>query len=202
VSKNILIHRKRPDSSFQLHVTVFIIQDGWNRASKSLKEGIVKEWGCPPESYITGLLKNNEESSIIIIPDGEIYYPSYNNMNTEEHTGVCLFPVFITKSKNHQKFNSHLMFFSLCYLQKPDCVFLTDCGTLYNSDCICRLVEYLVKKHSSVIGVTARQSVMSESTRREINEYPYWWAKKKRINNCTRFFFSFSFKINSITIFY
>lgn len=188
LSKNILIHRRRPDSTFELHVTVYLIQDGWNNASKSLKEGIVKEWGCPSDTWISNSLKNTPQSISIIIPDYEIYYPSYNTEIDEEQIGVCIYPIFITKNINSQKYNSHLLFFSLCYLQKPDCVFLTDCGTLYNSDCVCQLVEYLVRKHSKVIGVTARQRVMDETTRCEIKEYPYWWSKKKNISVITRFF--------------
>ena len=188
LSKNILIHRRRPDSTFELHVTVYIIQDGWPKASKSVKEGIVKEWGCPNDNWITNSLKNSQESVSIIIPDYEIYYPSYNTEVQEDQIGVCIYPIFITKSNNAQKYNSHLLFFSLCYLQKPDCVFLTDSGTLYDSDCVCKLVEYLVKKHTKVIGVTARQNVMNESTRSEIREYPYWWHKKRTIPGIVRFF--------------
>lgn len=188
LSKNILVHRKRPDNTFELHVTVFIIQDGWNKVTKSVKDGIVREWGCPTDQWITNSLKRSEEGISIIIPNGEIYYPSYNTSLTDVQTGVCMYPIFITKTMNFQKFNSHLLFFSLCHLQKPDCVFLTDCGTLYNSDCIYRLVEYLVRKHSTVIGVTARQSVMSETERSEITEYPYWVTNKKRSSGIVRFF--------------
>ena len=188
LSKNILIHRKRPDSTFELHVTVFIIQDGWKNASMSVKEGIVKEWGCPNDQFITKTLKQTDESVLIIIPEHEIYYPSYNTEILEEQIGICVYPIFITKSDNSQKFNSHLIFFSLCYIQKPDCVFLTDCGTLFNSDCICKLVEYIVKKHTKVIGVTARQSVMDVSTRNEITEYPYWWPKKTKNYGISKIF--------------
>jgi hypothetical protein len=188
LSKNILTHRKRPDKSFHLHVTIYIIQDGWGKASTSLKEGIFKEWGCPDKDFISKNLKNyKDDSVIIIIPDGEIFYPSYNSTLEDEQLGITFYPIFITKTRNSQKFNSHLLFFALCYLQKPDCVFLTDCGTLYNSDCIYKLTEYLVKKHTKIIGVTGRQCVMSEKTRREINEYPVWHSDYK-ISNCIRFF--------------
>jgi cellulose synthase/poly-beta-1,6-N-acetylglucosamine synthase-like glycosyltransferase len=185
LSKNILIHRKRPDKSFRLHVTVFIIQDGWNRASKSFKEGIVKEFGCIPEKLINKYL--DIDPIVIIVPDTELYYPSYNNLDDEQN-GITFYPIFITKNKNSHKFNSHLIFFSLCYLQKPDCVFLTDCGTLYDSDCLYKLVEYLYKKKTNVIGVTARQKVMNRSSIQEIKEYPHWWSTNNT-NYCVINFF-------------
>jgi len=188
LSKNILIHRKRPDSTFQLHITVFIIQDGWSKSSESLKEGIVREWGCPNKKWVQKSLEAYTDCITIIIPDYEIYYPSYNSVLEEEQVGVCVYPIFITKNQNAQKFNSHLLFFSLCYLQKPDCVFLTDTGTIYDSDCIYKLVEYLVRKHKTVIGVTARQSIMSETHRSEIKEYPHWWYNKVYISDFERIF--------------
>ena len=192
LSKNILIHRQKPDINLQLHVTIYLIQDGWNKASDSLMKGIEKEWGCPNKLWITNNLFNNK--CTIIIPNGEIYYPSYsdeNNINTEntnEKNGITFYPVFITKIKNCQKFNSHLFFFSLCYLQKPDFVFLTDTGTLYDSDCISNLVEYLFKKHYKIIGVTAKQKVMDENTRNQIQRYPIWSNRYKKLYCIEKFF--------------
>ena len=148
-------------------------------------DGIEKEWGCPDKLWITNNLFNTECS--IIIPNGEIYYPSYNDENNfnsdtiNEKNGITFYPVFITKIKNCQKFNSHLLFFSLCYLQKPDCVFLTDTGTLYDSDCISKLIEYLYKKHYKIIAVTARQKVMDESTRDQIQRYPIWSKNYRKL---------------------
>lgn len=192
LSKNILIHRQKPNNNFQLHLTVYLIQDGWNKASESLMEGIEKEWGCPDKLWITNNLFHNK--CTIIVPKGEIYYPSYsdeNNIKVEkinEKNGTTFYPVFITKIKNCQKFNSHLLFFSLCYLQKPDCVFLTDTGTLYDSDCISNLVEYLYKKHYKIIGVTARQKVMDETTREQIQRYPVWSSRYRKIWCVEKFF--------------
>ena len=183
LSKNILLHRNRPDNSFQLHVNIYIIQDGWNKASKSFKEGLNKEWGCPSKEIIDNYLL--KDFICIIIPEHEIFYPCYQYVNKDEQTGIVFHPVFITKKRNAQKHNSHLLFFSMCNLQNPDFVFLTDCGTTYDSDCIFHLSEYLFKKHNSVIGVTAKQCVMSETNRRQIQEYPHWW-KKKRQSFCTR----------------
>ena len=185
LSKNILVHRNRPDSSFQLHVNIYLIQDGWNKASKSLKEGLVTEWGCPSKEMIDKSLSKDLIS--MFIPEHEIFYPCYQYLNkNDKSTGVTFHPIFITKKRNSQKYNSHLLFFSICNLQNPDFVFLTDCGTVFNSDCIFQLSEYLYKKHANVIGVTAKQSVMNETTRRQIQEYPHWW-KKKRDSFCTRF---------------
>ena len=182
LSKNILIHRNRPDNSFKLHVNIFIIQDGWNKASRSFKEGIYREWGCPPKEITDKILQ--KELVTIMIPEIEIFYPCYQN--SKDGSGAVFNPIFITKKRNAQKHNSHLLFFSLCYLQSPNMVFLTDCGTVFNSDCIFQLSEYLYKKHSSVIGVTAKQSVMNETTRSQIQEYPSWWKDKKRDSFCTK----------------
>ncbi len=70
-------------------------------------------------------------------------------------------------------------------------MFLTDCGTVYNPDCLHRLIEYLCRKQHKVIGVTARQRVMGERTRRQVQEYPYWWKDyqgENSVSGCTRFF--------------
>ena len=179
LSKNILTHHKRPDNSFKLYVTVIIIQDGWNKASKSFKEGIYKEWGIPSEEWINSKLINNNKIGIFI-PDNNVYYPSYNYVNKEDKIGVIFTPIFITKIKNCQKHNSHLLFFSICNLQKPDCVFLTDAGTIYDSNCIYKLVEHLYKKRDRVIGVTARQKIMNTDSLKEIKEYPSWWVKQNK----------------------
>lgn len=186
LSKNILVHRNRPDNTFQLHVNIYLIQDGWNKATKSFKEGVVREWGCPIKEIIDKTFL--KDLITIVIPDHEIFYPCYQYLDKNEKTsGVTFRPIFITKKKNFQKYNSHLLFFSLCNLQNPDFVFLTDCGTVFNSDCIFQLSEYLYRKHSNVIGVTAKQSVMNESTRQQIQQYPDWWKDKKRDSLFTRF---------------
>lgn len=184
LSKNILLHRNRPDNSFQLHVNIYLIQDGWNKTSKSFKEGVNKELGCPSKEIIDKILL--KDFICIIIPEHEIFYPCHQNINEDDQSGIVFHPIFITKKRNSQKHNSHLLFFSLCNLQNPDLVFLTDCGTTYDSDCIFHLSEYLYKKHNSVIGVTAKQCVMNETNRRQIQEYPHWWKNKKRRSLCTR----------------
>ena len=185
LAKNILVHRKRPNKSFRIHVSVYIIQDGWSKASDSFKEGITSDFKCPSKYFIDGKFLNKTNEALIFMPETEIFYPAYNDVN--EHSGVTFHPIFITKCKNSQKFNSHLFFFSLCYLQVPDFVFLTDSGTVYNSDCLSQLLEYLYKKHTTVIGVTAKQSVMTESDRDQIQENPHW-IKKRRRSCCSKFF--------------
>jgi hypothetical protein len=72
------------------------------------------------------------------------------------------------------KFNSHLLFFGLMNIMQPTCVFLTVCGYIYNHDCIYQLLDYLLKKNETTIGVTARQRVMDDETRRETQAYPCW----------------------------
>ena len=183
--KNILVQKKRPNKSFKLNLTLYLIQDGWKNASNSFKEGIENDLCFPSKKWFNSKFVVNNESIIVVIPENEIYYPAYNNEN--ELCGITFYPIFITKNKNAQKYNSHLIFFSLCYLQIPHFVFLTDCGTLYNSDCITKLVECLYKKHKNIIGVTAKQRVMSANDRNEIQQYPFWY-KKKRESFCTKLF--------------
>jgi hypothetical protein len=89
-------------------------------------------------------------------------------------SGATFYPIFITKSRNCQKFNSHLQFFSLCNLLKPQCVFLTDCGTLYNTNCLSKLVEFLCEHRNEVAGCTARQRVMDRKSIREVQQNPFW----------------------------
>lgn len=182
LSKNILIHRQKKDVKFEIHVTVYIIQDGWNKASDSFMEGIKNEMGCPDKLWITN---NFIKSKItIIIPNGELYYPS--SSDTIGY-GITFYPVFITKIKNCQKYNSHMLFFSLCYLQKPDCIFLTDAGTIYDGNCISSLLEYIYENQSEVIGVTGKQRVMNQSKREQIQRYPEWSNRFIKPNMCVNF---------------
>ena len=175
LSKNILVNRQRPDRSCELHVVVFIIQDGWNKATKSMKKGLYDEYGCPEEKIINSIFKKDDESIVVIVPNSELYYPCYmNDFEEKEFSGTTFHPIFITKSRNAQKHNSHLIFFSICSSLKPDLVFLTDCGTIYNADCLHILIEYLYIKNNKIIAVTARQRIMNETTRKEIQEYPAW----------------------------
>ena len=60
LSKNILIYRQKPDNNIELHLTIYLIQDGWNKASESLMKGIETEWGCPNNLWITNNLFNKE----------------------------------------------------------------------------------------------------------------------------------------------
>jgi hypothetical protein len=45
LAANILYHRKKINKTFQLHVVVFLIQDGWDKAAASTKKGIHDEFG-------------------------------------------------------------------------------------------------------------------------------------------------------------
>ena len=72
LAKNILVNRKRPDRSFELHVIVFILQDGWGKASATLKQGITAELGCPNEEWITNAMKGEKESIALFAPNAEV----------------------------------------------------------------------------------------------------------------------------------
>jgi hypothetical protein len=196
LSKNILIQRKRPDKKHKLHVIIFLIQDGWSKTSKSFRKGILDEFGFNEKRIPNNLLSKDNDNIVINIPNGELYYPCYMGDNNEkDNTGTTFYPIFITKSRNGQKHNSHLIFFSLCAIIKPHLVFLTDCGTIYNSDCLHKLIEYLYKRRNKVIAVTARQRIMNETVRQEVREYPSWW-KKKRQNCCVKLIKNFNWWIS------
>ena len=185
LARNILVHRNRPGRLFQIHVVVIILQDGWSKASESLKRGIENEWGCPNADFITKKLKENinkqqQDAVAIFAPKSELFYPA--DMYDSE-SGATFHPLFVTKSRNAQKFNSHLIFFSLCNLLKPDTVFLTDAGTIYNPDCVNKLLEFLVEKKNHVVGVTARQRVMGERDRNMVQRYPSWSQKQEQQDN-------------------
>lgn len=182
ISKNLLIHHQRPNTPFKIHVTIYIIQDGWEHASFSFKENITKEFNCPPTKFIDKQIRENCVS--IFIPSCEIYYPAYNTKIQQD--GIIFHPIFITKIRNAQKFNSHSIFFSMCNVQNPNFVFLTDCGTVFNPDCLAILIDYLYKKHTTVLAVTAKQSVMTSHIRNEIREPPYW-LQNRRTSFCTKF---------------
>jgi len=183
ISKNILTCRRQLKDKFKIHVTIYVIQDGWNKATESLMEGVKKELFCPDKLWITNNLLNSK--FCVIIPNSEVYYPSDFEGKDE---GITFNPVFITKLKNYQKFNSHLLFFSLCHLQEPECVFLTDTGTIYDSECIKNMLEYIYENKDKVIGVTAKQKVMNESSRNEITKYPIWSTNFKN-SYCVGSFF-------------
>ena len=95
LAKNILVHRKRPNKSFRIHVSVYIIQDGWSKASDSFKEGITSDFKCPSKYFIDVKFLNKTNEALIFMPETEIFYPAYNDVN--EHSGVTFHPIFITK---------------------------------------------------------------------------------------------------------
>ncbi len=181
-SQSLLCHRNITsiNEDEELHVVVIIIQDGKGKASDTFKKAIVDELGCPPYEMLDGpgvhKPAKGEDSVMIMIPDAEVFYPAH----AEEYdvTYGCTFhPIVVTKSRNAMKFNSHLIFFSLCNILNPDCCFLTDCGTLYQSDCLHHLISYLFKKHTTTSGVTARQRAMDSSRQLEVVDYPSWHEK-------------------------
>jgi hypothetical protein len=167
LANNIHFCRKRMVQRGPLHVSVFIIQDGWKKASYSLKKGIETEFGTPSADYLERLVNKDgyKENVTICIPEYELFYPSthgassdlanilHDQQNIKDgKLGATFFPIFITKSRNAQKFNSHKVFFSLCSLLRPDFVFLTDCGTIYNNNCLANLVDYLAANKHQVAG--------------------------------------------------
>jgi hypothetical protein len=136
-------------------------------------------FSCPAAEWIDGIPKEGAVDRVIVIaPDAEIYYPACTHEDGRG-SGATFHPIFITKSKNSQKYNSHLQFFALCHLLAPDCVFLTDAGTVYNNNCVNKLTEYLLENKHEVAGVTARQRVMGENLIREVQEYPSWWKDEQ-----------------------
>lgn len=57
----------------------------------------------------------------------------------------------------------------LCKIIKPDSVFLTDCSTMFSSNCLLVLQKALLKDQT-LVGVTARMRVMSPSETFEVSE--------------------------------
>ena len=186
LAKSILVHRHSVAADAELHVIVIMIQDGKDKASDSLIDSVVSEFGAPLIEFIDENTNPKGDEIMICLPEAEVHYPATNDHGSRFCKGAKFYPVFVTKSKNCMKFNSHLIFFAMCNLFKPDCCFLTDCGSLYNDDCIHSLVHYLVRKHDKVVGVTARQRVMSSSARREVQEYPLWCRDRYSPSSYTR----------------
>lgn len=77
--------------------------------------------------------------------------------------------IWLCKSLNKRKHNSQEWMFNFAeYGQQKagnfspaDFIFLTDCGTLYEKDCLLKLVTYM-RTHPKCVGCTGRQRVMTK----------------------------------------
>jgi cellulose synthase/poly-beta-1,6-N-acetylglucosamine synthase-like glycosyltransferase len=68
--------------------------------------------------------------------------------------------MYIIKGANARKHDSHGWFFSCCRSLEPNYIMMTDTGTLFEPNCLGRLVGRL-QDEPRVIGTTARQRVMN-----------------------------------------
>jgi chitin synthase len=134
--------------------------DGWFKASESMKDYIKimfpGEW-----SDDINFSKQEVETHILqsetLVDIGEDVVMNFN---------------VLIKKDNRRKANSHEWFFN-AFAENIDAdyTFATDCGTLFDENCLLNLLEY-IERHNEVSGVTGRQRVMSQD-QQEINYESY-----------------------------
>ena len=144
------------------NVRIVCIMDGWNNASESMKTYLkmlfpqdvgVKWW-----NEIEQCVKTTNDINTFIV---ERQNPTCDYLPVELFSGEVINLSLIVKGDNRRKANSHEWFFSAFAKEmKSTYVFATDCGALYEKDCLVELLKYL-ESHSDVSGVTGRQRVMS-----------------------------------------
>jgi cellulose synthase/poly-beta-1,6-N-acetylglucosamine synthase-like glycosyltransferase len=149
-------------------IHVLLVMDGWWKASESMKK------------LIENMFPKNQGSDIhwptCIKPNtlGEDLSKGVSTFILQRTTfnGLSIEPITISdgrkmkiscivKRDNRRKINSHIwMLTSFADAYKSEFVFLTDCGTLFEHDCLVRLVKELIKRPNCT-AVSGRQRVMS-----------------------------------------
>ena len=154
---------------------VCLIQDGWNKADKSMKEYLQdmfpkkindKGWW---ETFdeLTDLEKTANPNATFII-ERVNYLPSMINTQTkfkEEGQGKFMKITLVIKANNRRKHNSHEWFLGrngFADATNAKYLFLTDAFTLYSHSCLYYLVKDL-DRNSSLSGVTGRQRLMTRN---------------------------------------
>lgn len=183
IAENLEVWRRNPANKQQrqlrdIDATVVIVQDGWGSAHETTKRFLEMDLGCPSAADISRILEEQRhrvgmevnkpegvDGVAVMVPEAMVYHTT---SRAKQATMSALRPIVITKSKNMQKFDAHMLFAGLCKIIQPDSIFLTDCSTRFSSNCL-HLLQSKLLEDDSLVGVTARMRVMSASETFEVS---------------------------------
>lgn len=141
-----------------------VIMDGFFKASLSMIEYISSIFGDEWSYDFTH--NDNEDCTKIIQRLDKNNYPTAVKIGDNKFLNLSV----IVKKQNRKKPNSHEWFFrAYIPVYKGTYAFATDCGTMYDDNCMMELISYL-DNHNSVSAVTGRQRVMSTDMQNMITE--------------------------------
>eukprot|EP01134_Creolimax_fragrantissima_P000329 CFRG0329T1 len=165
---------------FKLKVRVHVVcvMDGWHKASSSMKKYIKDMYPAnidEPVAWYDTIEGSNAEvetytlQRVSRLSSQELESAGGNHMK-EKLRAVRLVPIgenmslkvsMIIKKDNRRKHNSHMWFFNaFCPSYSPEYALATDCGTLFERQCVKSLVHYM-DMHPQYAGATGRQRVMT-----------------------------------------
>lgn len=137
------------------------VMDGWEKAADSVKEYILKLFPSDENGWLKYIEHADGDRSEIgtLILQKVDDDKQFTTISVEKDVDLKL--AIVIKKDNRRKANSHEWFFnSFAVEYDVTYAFATDCGTLYDDNCLYNLIDYL-DKHSDVAVVTGRQRVMS-----------------------------------------
>jgi len=162
-------------------VKVCVIQDGYAKASESFKSALrimfpAAEYRHGGRGWEEGVLDavaaETKETCILQVPADrrinlgdlavrDVLGDELDQMGKDLHETLPLDITVLLKADNRKKVNSHDLFFrGFANHHNPEFVFATDCGTLFDDNCLGLLVKKILRKKDCV-AVTGRQRVMS-----------------------------------------
>eukprot|EP00929_Paragymnodinium_shiwhaense_P058309 TRINITY_DN2918_c1_g1_i1.p1 TRINITY_DN2918_c1_g1~~TRINITY_DN2918_c1_g1_i1.p1 ORF type:complete len:752 (+),score=114.19 TRINITY_DN2918_c1_g1_i1:87-2342(+) len=150
---------------------VCIIQDGWKHIHPSAKQmfvdiykkagaGQAESWiGEVDELFAQYQADTASGKRTVIFPQRKVDVSSFGRGQTQ---ALSLHITLILKVDNRKKHNSHDLFFrGFAAAHKTKYVFATDCGTLFDPDCLRGLTDML-DAEADCIAVSGRQRVMTK----------------------------------------
>jgi len=165
-----------------LSMHVLLIMDGWNKAADTMRDYIKymfpaanasMPWWTPLDDktpndavetfFVQRIVPYGKKRVNRCIAIGDVpITPGAKEATGKDRT---LYITLIVKRDNRRKHNSHEWFFGrngFSEYYKHEYCFATDCGTLFEPDCLSGLINYM-ERHPTVSVCTGRQRVMSKS---------------------------------------
>jgi len=165
-----------------LSMHILLIMDGWSKAADSMRDYVkymfpaantAMPWWAPLDDkgpaaaietfFVQRIVPYGKKRVNRCIALGDVSITP----GSKEATGKdrSLYITLIVKRDNRRKHNSHEWFFGrngFSEYYKHEYCFATDCGTLFEPDCLAALINYM-EAHPTVSVCTGRQRVMSKS---------------------------------------
>eukprot|EP01114_Cavostelium_apophysatum_P023119 TRINITY_DN860_c0_g1_i1.p1 TRINITY_DN860_c0_g1~~TRINITY_DN860_c0_g1_i1.p1 ORF type:complete len:978 (-),score=270.57 TRINITY_DN860_c0_g1_i1:159-3092(-) len=163
-----------------LSMHVLLIMDGWSKASESMREYV--KFMFPPSNdklpWWSALEDKSQDSEVETLFVQRI--KPYGKRKSRQCAALSEVPLtpgdtglkprklhitLIVKRDNRRKHNSHEWFFGqngFAEFYKHEYLFATDCGTLFEPDCLYSLLSHM-ENNPSVSVATGRQRVMTKA---------------------------------------